>query len=238
MIYIGAMIIFYSKQIMREMIYKLQSHTIKGLDDKEGVVEAFANMYNNVDSDDDISMPGSFRKTVKEQRRKIRVFKDHDRFIVLGVPLHIDADNDKGLLTTTKFNMDKQVSRDMFTDIQLMMEHGQDADMSVGVIPVKRDEQDYRKVMEWKLKEYSFLSSWGANEMATVQMIKSGKPVNEIMALITKAYNLNYSDDRLHEIEKILKSLDAAKQHIQPGAAVKHSEQTLNILNYFEQNYV
>lgn len=216
------------------MIYKVQSHQIKELDGKEGVVKAYANMYHNEDSDGDISMPGSFRKTVKEQHRKIRVFKDHDRYTVLGVPIHIDADDEIGLMTTTKFNMDKQVSRDMFTDIQLMTENEQDADMSVGVIPVKRDEQDYRKVMEWKLKEYSFLSSWGANEMATVQMIKSGKPVDEIIALITKAYELDYSDARLKEIEGILKSLDAAGQHIHSGAAEQHSDKTVEALQFIK----
>jgi len=112
--------------------------------------------------------------------------------------------------------MQKEVSRDMFTDIQLMMEHGQEADLSVGVIPVQRDEADRRKVKEWKLKEYSFLSSWGANSMATVQQIKQGKPVEEIIAIITKAYDMDYSDSRLKEIETILKSLDPASSHVDP----------------------
>lgn len=216
------------------MLYKAFSHQIKELDSKEGIVTAYANYYHNEDSDGDISMPGSYRKTVKEQHRKIRVFKDHDRYTVLGVPITIDAEDDKGLLTTTKFNMQKEVSRDMFTDIVLMTENGQDADLSVGVIPVKRDEQDYRKVVEWKLKEYSFLSSWGANEMATVQMIKSGKPHEEIISLITKAYDMDYSDSRLVEIENILKTLDAAGQHIQDGADENHSEAQLKLLTIFE----
>lgn len=197
------------------MIYKHSSRQIKDLSEKEGIVTAYANVYNNEDSDGDISVPGSYKKTVEEQRKKIRVFKDHDRYTVLGVPLEIDADNDVGLLTTTKFNMDKAVSRDMFTDIKLMMEHGQDADMSVGVIPIRRDDSDRRKVLEWKLKEYSFLSSWGANAMATVQQIKSGKPHREIIALITKAYDMDYSDSRLAEIEQILKTLDAGASHLQ-----------------------
>lgn len=196
------------------MLYKYSSHQIKDLSG-EGIVKAYANFYENEDSDGDISVPGSYKKTTREQAKKIRVFKDHDRYTVLGVPIEIDADDPQGLLTVTKFNMDKEVSRDMFTDIKLMVEHGQDADMSVGVIPIKRDEQDRRRVLEWKLKEYSFLSSWGANEMATVQQIKNGKPLEEIISLITKAYDLDYSDKRLAEIERILKSLGAAK-HSEP----------------------
>ena len=196
------------------MLYKHLTRQVKDLDSKEGVVVAYANYYNNEDSDGDISVPGSFKRSVNNNLHKIRVFKDHDRYTVLGVPIEINADDETGLLTTTKFNMNKEVSRDMFTDIQLMMEHGQEADLSVGVIPVQRDENDRRKVKEWKLKEYSFLSSWGANSMATVQQIKQGKPVEEIIALITKAYDMDYSDSRLKEIETILKTLDLAEPHI------------------------
>jgi uncharacterized protein len=198
------------------MLYKTTSHQVKDLDGKEGIIVAYANYYNNEDSDGDISMPGSFKRTVDHQKHKIRVFKDHDRMTVLGVPMEINANDEKGLLTTTKFNMNKEVSRDMFTDIQLMMDHGQDADLSVGVIPVHRDENDRRKVLEWKLKEYSFLSSWGANSMATVQQIKQGKPVEEIMAIITKAYDMDYSDTRLKEIEELLKALEPAQTHFDP----------------------
>lgn len=198
------------------MLYKHSTRQVKELDSKEGIVIAYANMYNNEDSDGDISVPGSFKRTVDHQAKKIRVFKDHDRMTVLGVPIEVNANDPKGLLTTTKFNLNKEVSRDMFTDIQLMMEHGQDADMSVGVIPVQRDENDRRKVLEWKLKEYSFLSSWGANSMATVQQIKNGKPIEEILTIISKAYDMDYSDSRLTEIENILKALDPAQPHVDP----------------------
>ena len=55
--------------------------------------------------------------------------------------------------------------------------------------------------------EYSFLSSWGANELSTVQGIKSIKSHYGVMELLTKAYNLPYSDARLIKIETLLKSL-------------------------------
>ena len=195
------------------MILKQTKSTIKDL--SEGVVVAYPNVYNVEDSDRDISMPGSYRKTVNEGMKKIRVFQNHDRNITLGVPLEIDTDDEYGLLTKTKFNMNKAVSRDMFTDIQLFMEHGQDADMSVGVIDIKRGEDDYRKVYEWKLLEYSFLTSWGANEFATVRAIKSAKDPKRIVEMIKKSYDLDYSDDRLIQIETILKALEAAP-HFEP----------------------
>ena len=206
------------------MLTKHISDQVKDLDHKEGVVIAYANNYGNVDSDRQMSMHGSFRKTVKEHYKKIRVFKDHKREIKLGEPMHIDAEDGVGLLTTTKFNMNKEVSRDMFTDIELALELNRDVDMSVGVIPIKTERAEgYEKVHEWKLKEYSFLSSWGANEMSTVQQIKQGKPIEEIIFLIEKAYDLDYSDSRLTEIENILKTLTAAKSTAN-GADDNHSD--------------
>lgn len=218
------------------MLLKHSCEQVKDLDEKEGIVTAYANTYGNEDSDGDISMPGSFKKTVQEQRKKIRVFKDHDRYTTLGVPLEIDANDPTGLLTRTKFNMDKQVSRDMFTDIKLMLEHGQEADMSVGVIPKRRDESDDRKVLEWKLKEYSFLSSWGANDMATVQQIKNIKDHNQIISLIEKAYDLDYSDGRLQEIEKLLKALSADPSHPEPPPEGEAAKEHFDLLETFTSN--
>ncbi len=55
--------------------------------------------------------------------------------------------------------------------------------------------------------EYSFLSSWGANQLSTVQGIKSIKSTYGILELIEKSYNLDYSDTRLRQIESILQTM-------------------------------
>ena len=144
---------------------------------------------------------------MKNNFKRIRVLKDHNPTISLGVPLELDTEDSFGLLTTTKFNLKKEVSRDMFTDIQLMKENGLNAELSIGYQVVKRDEKDNAKITEYKLMEYSFLSSWAANELSTVQDIKSIKSTYGILELIEKSYNLNYSDSRLRQIETILKAL-------------------------------
>lgn len=216
-----------------DKLLKPYSHEVKELDDKKGIVTAYANTYMNEDADGDISMPGSFKRTVNNNLEKIRVFKDHNRFQLLGVPMDVDADDPKGLLTTTKFNMDKQLSRDMFTDIKLMVENGYEADLSVGVIPVKRDDNDNRKVLEWKLKEYSFLSSWGANDKATVQQIKSQKQYKKFVDMVKQAYDMDYSDERLKELEQLLRALELGTDHFDSPdstdglAEDKHSDSEL-----------
>lgn len=189
------------------MDFKQLSYDLKDLDESKGVVVAYANAYNNKDSDGDISAIGSFDKTVVENFKRIRVLKDHNPTMMIGVPLNINTKDSYGLLTTTQFNMNKPLGKDMFTDVKLMHENNLNAELSIGYKVMQRDIKNKNIINEYKLMEYSFLSSWAANELATVQNIKNVQSYYGIMELIQKAYNLNYSDNRLRELETILKAL-------------------------------
>lgn len=190
------------------MEFKQISYDLKELDESKGVVTAYANVYNFKDSDGDISAYGSFDKTVTENFKRIRVLKDHNPTMMIGVPLSIDTKDSYGLLTTSKFNLNKSLGKDMFTDVKLMHESGLNAELSIGYKVMQRDVKDKSIIKEYKLMEYSFLSSWGANQLSTVQDIKSIKSHYGLMELIQKSYNLDYSDNRLRQIENLLKSLD------------------------------
>ncbi len=189
------------------MDFKQLSYDLKELDEKKGVVTAYANVYNFKDSDGDISVYGSFDKTVNENFKRIRVLKDHNPTMMIGVPLTIDTKDTYGLLTTTQFNMNKDLGKDMFTDVKLMYENNLNAELSIGYKVMQRDKKNNSLITEYKLMEYSFLSSWGANQLSTVQDIKSIKSYYGFMELLQKAYNLDYSDERLRQIETLLKSL-------------------------------
>lgn len=209
------------------------------MDDAKGIVVAYAAVYNNQDSDGDISLPGSLTKTVKDHFKRIRVLKDHNPTQMLGVPLEIDTNDAYGLNTKTQFNMNKDISKDMFSDIKLMMDNGLNAELSIGFGKTIRDAKDARKIKEYTfLGEYSFLSSWAANGLATVGSIKSVKSHYGVMELLTKAYNLPYSDKRLVQIEALLKSLTFEPVH-EPTLkgkpilnALKQVNQLLELKNY------
>lgn len=193
------------------MQFKQVSHEIKELDDAKGVVIAYASVYNNIDSDREVIMPGAFTKTVNENYKRIRVLKDHNPTIGLGVPLQINTTDSYGLLTTTQFNLKKEVSRDMYEDIKLFLANGLNAELSIGFQTIKSieeridEENEIEKITEVKLWEYSFLSNWAANERAVVQNVKSK---TDFIDLLVKMYNLPYSDERLKSVENILKSLE------------------------------
>ena len=80
--------------------------------------------------------------------------------------------------------------------------------------------------------EYSFLSSWAANELSTVQDIKNIRSHYGIMELIEKAYNLDYSDARLKQIEEILKAL-TNKEPLQSNTPTV--EPLIDIINNFSK---
>lgn len=193
------------------MEFKSLSTDIKDLDETKGIVVAYAAVYNNKDADGDISAPGSLTKTVRDHFKRIRVLKDHNPTIMLGVPLEIDTADNYGLGTKTQFNLKKAIALDTFTDIMLMKQHGLNAELSIGYGKTIRDLKNKSIIKEYTfLGEYSFLSAWAANELAIVGDIKSIKKYHGVMELLTKAYNLPYSDARLKKIEIILKSLTSA----------------------------
>ena len=199
---------------MERIEFKQLAYDLKELDESKGVVTAYANVYNVKDSDGDISAYGSFDKTVNENFKRIRVLKDHNPTMMIGVPLTIDTKDTYGLLTTTQFNMKKDLGRDMFTDVKLMHDSNLNAELSIGYKVISRDTKNKSVITEYKLGEYSFLSSWAANELSTVQNIKAIKSHYGLMELITKAYDLDYSDTRLKQIETLLKALtDEPSEH-------------------------
>ena len=217
--------------------YKQTSQSIEVKDiDEKGIVVAYANVYDFEDSDGDISAKGSFTKSVQENGKRIRVLKDHNPRITLGVPLEIDTKDSYGLLTTTQFNMNKEVSRDMFTDIKLMVDNGLNAELSIGYKVVSRGKSNRKIINEYNLKEYSFLSSWGANQLSTVQSVKGIKSHYGILELIEKSYDLDYSDTRLKQIEQVLISLTKSEplEDTQESEAdqIKAMVQSLNNFKY------
>jgi HK97 family phage prohead protease len=198
--------------VTMEELQKKFASEVKGLDDAQGVVEAYANAYNNEDSDGDISHPSSFVKTVSENFKKIRVYKNHDIKQMIGVPKELNALDPFGLFTVTQFNMNTDLGKDMYHDVKLVTDNGQEADLSIGYKVLRRDQKNAKIITEYSLKEYSFLTSWGANSRAIATGIKSLESVPEIITHLTKMYNLPYSDSRLMQVETILKALTVAPE--------------------------
>lgn len=182
---------------------------VKDVDEK-GIVVVAANAFGNVDSQNDISMPGSFSKTIRENFDRVKWFLNHDTTQLLGVPITA-SESPNYLEITGQLNLKKDIGRNAYEDYKLYAEYGKSLEHSIGVDAIKYDIKDnIRKVTEWKLWEFSTLTNWGANPNTPMLAIKSD--VSEhIKWLELSMKKANYTDEKFREIEKalnILKSLD------------------------------
>ena len=173
---------------------------IKGIDEAQGIVEMYVNAFGNEDTDGDISAKGSFKKTIKDNFKRIKHFLNHYSDQLLGLPLKFIED-DFGLLVTSQMNLAKQFVKDVFADYILFSNNNRTLEHSVRVMDVKRDTNNNKIVLEWKLWEYSTLYSWGANEKTPLVNIKS---MADLELMIKDG---NYSDEKSIQIENLYDKL-------------------------------
>ena len=191
----------------KNYVFKNFNHKVKDLDEKEGIVTLYMNSFDNEDSDGDISIPGSFKRTFKNNIGEIWHLLNHNTNYWLGIPLELKED-DFGAIAVSQMNMEKQIARDVFEDYKLCAKHNRTLQHSIRVNAIKRDTDDQRKVLEWKLWEYSTLYSWGANPETPLIEIKS---LDELEIMMREG---NYSDEKAKQIEKLY---DQLKNLIDPS---------------------
>jgi HK97 family phage prohead protease len=204
-------------------MFKNIKSKVKEVDSKGQVVVA-ANSFGNVDSQGDISMPGSFSKTIKENFDRVKWFLNHDTTLLLGVPVQA-VETPQYLQITGQLNLNKEIGRNTYEDYKLYAEYGKSLEHSIGVDAIKYViEDNVRKVTEWKLWEFSTLTSWGANSQTPLISIKS----DELEWLNIRLNKGNYTDEKFLEIEKqiqFLKSLiDEPTKVTQPTEPIDWKE--------------
>lgn len=184
-------------------MFKALTSTIKDLDAK-GMITVAANAFGNIDADRDISLHGSFDKTIKENFSRLRWFLNHNREQLLGVPLEATPTPDH-LQVRGQINLKKDIGRDTYEDYKLFAEYGKSLEHSIGVDAIKYiddRENEVRKVIEWKWWEYSTLTSWGANEKTPMITMKSAPSAADLDWLEIKMKKGNFTDGTFIEIEK------------------------------------
>lgn len=182
--------------------------------DEKGRVTVAVNRTGIEDAQGDISEPGSFDATLKTDINRMKWLYNHDITQLLGVPLE-GAEKGGDIIMVGQLNMEKQLCRDVYTDYKLMAQYGRTLEHSVGVIAVRRDEKDSRRVLEWKMLEYSTLSFLGANPCTFLVDLKSATP-NQVRGAVEFLQSAlrqpEYSDKRLKNIDMeltmLLKSLN------------------------------
>ncbi|HQK52852.1 MAG TPA: HK97 family phage prohead protease [Sedimentibacter sp.] len=188
--------------------------SIKDIDVKQGIITGYFAIFNNIDADNDIIMPGAAKKTIEEngpesKRPRIMHLLQHDIWRPLSKPSVLKEDN-KGIYFESKIS-DTSYGRDV---IQLYQD-GVYTEHSIGFQLMKHDidtEKGIRKIKEIKLWEGSTVT-WGANAEALVSSVKGQKTKDITEKIIKKidainsALKGNYTDETLRMLEIELKQL-------------------------------
>jgi HK97 family phage prohead protease len=215
---------------------KIFSGELKDLDEK-GLVTFYFNSFNNVDSDKDMSMPGSFTKTMTDQKGRIKHFKNHNIYQSPGVIKSMGEDQ-KGAWAQSQLIMGTQLGRDTYEEYKAgaITEHS----FGYDVIRSLKNPSGYREITEYKLWEVSSLNAWGANSDTPMIDIKDEKQLLIQFDLLLKLSKGDFTDEYLNKIElkinEIIKHIKTLRDTTlepepEPFDAMKYLQTNLKLLS-------
>lgn len=150
------------------MDYKAINTTEIKANVETGIIEGYASWFNNKDSHNDIIMQGAFSKTIRENKKRVKVLWQHDTWEPIGVPLEMSEDL-KGLYTKSKIS-----ETDIGKKTLILARDGVLSEMSIGYDTIIHEYDNVNKIRylkELKLWEYSMVT-FASNPMARITDVK------------------------------------------------------------------
>ncbi len=152
------------------MEYKTIPFEIKEIDASSGAFSGYCSVFNNIDAQNEVVMPGAFAKTLAERFGRVKVCWQHDWKAPIGKPLEIRED-EHGLHVKAMIS-DTAVGR----DVRTLMKDGVVSELSIGYDVIQdawRDDngKSVRMLKELRLYEISPVTM-AANPMAVITGVK------------------------------------------------------------------
>ena len=97
----------------------------------EGILAGYANVYNIEDLQGDISRPGSFVKTVSENLRSMKIYRNHDAKQFVGVPVKLDPYDSHGLYLDIDGKKIQVEEEELRTHVPDFWEHPKEAQVQM-----------------------------------------------------------------------------------------------------------
>ena len=194
---------------------QLKSYTYKITDyDKKGTVIIVPNSFNVEDDQGDISLEGSFTKSINESFQRWRYLWNHNPDIKIGEPLEA-WQNKTGLNVKAVLNLNKEHGRNAYEDYKLAAEYGRGVEHSMKVAPIKSRGSNPRYVSEWKVQEFSYIPIWGSNPETPLLAIKGSDNAAFIEYSLKNGNHTECYQEKLNSLlDKPISSLDAADDNI------------------------
>lgn len=200
--------------------YKRLSQDIKDVDAKKGIVTGYFSAFNIKDSDGDIILPGSFKRSIEEWQPKGRIkhLLNHDPRQPLGKITELREDS-YGLYYESqigKHNLGQDFIKMVESD--LVKEH------SIGFnIKGQRKAENANEIYDVVLYEGSSLTSWGANEYTPLLGLKTADDRVQRIKRLEKF--VKHSDATDETIELLMLEIKQLNQLVEDLSSVPPSEQ-------------
>lgn len=187
------------------MKFKIFKSGVVDVADK-GIVTISISKFGNEDLGGDIVHKGAFKKTFQEGSNRIKHVIDHTlRYSgIVGLPLKM-YENDTHAVVESALNLEKQLSRDLFSDYKFFKDHDRTLEHSYAYETIKGKPipQKGEEIFELKMYEYSTVAL-GMNPETALLDIKS---IGGIEALEGYLRKYDVSNKRGKEIESIIKQI-------------------------------
>jgi hypothetical protein len=225
---------------------KFKSYKSEVLDvNEKGIVTIAIGRFDNEDMGGDIARKGAFERTFKEGINRIKHYMDHSlkQSANVGLPVKM-YETDKHPTVESALNLEKQISRDLFSDYKFFKEHGRTLEHSYGYETIKgkpryetikgKQRTKGEEILELKMYEYSTVGL-GMNPETPLLDLKSF----EAHTLEEYLRKYDVSNQRGKQIELIIKQIkeftDQATHNPEPSThnPVKKLNELLTTKNIF-----
>ena len=143
-------------------------------DEKAGIIKGYGSYFGNKDSDNDVIMKGSYKKTIAENGERVKYLYQHDMNQPIGKMTELYED-DKGLVFVAEI-----AKTQLGNDVVELMKSGVITENSVGIMPIQKNNKgDYREITEVKLYEISAVTL-AANDQAKILDVKGNIDVDKL----------------------------------------------------------
>jgi hypothetical protein len=195
---------------------------------EEGTFTGYASCYGNIDCYGSVFEKGAWKKTIKENRSRIKILWQHNTEEPIGLPVTMESDGN-GLLVSGRIS---ETTRGK--DSLILLRDKVISDLSVGFDTIIDTwKEGIRYIKEARLWEFS-LVTWGANELANILAVRNR------FALETRDFDTDFDAAQLRQtpwllINTLNSSLDNALYgSLQP----EEKYQTLHtMLSQFDERF-
>lgn len=198
---------------MKTKVYKSEIMDVA----EKGIVTIAISKFDNTDSMGDVVRKGAFAKTFLEGGNRIKHVIDHQlrAAAVVGLPIKMYETSTHAVVESA-LNLEKQISRDLFSDYKFFQSNGKTLEHSYGYKTLQAGKSATpgggEEILELKMFEYSTVAM-GANSETPLLSIKS-LTQDDIPALEEFLRKFDVTNAKGKQIESIIKQIKELKEPV------------------------